>query len=94
VIPNQWLLHAQNGLGWRTDKKCYGPGSILQAQSPRRQLPVRDQLPPGRRRHRRWIYIVLLGCSCTSSLVADAGKAKPSAELATSTYGRPLVRKG
>ena len=29
VVPNQWLLHAQNGLGWRTDKKVYGPGNIL-----------------------------------------------------------------
>ena len=33
VVPNQWLIHAQNGLGWRADRKVYGPGNILQAES-------------------------------------------------------------
>jgi hypothetical protein len=33
VVPNQWLLHVQNGLGWRADKIVLGPGQILKAQS-------------------------------------------------------------
>jgi hypothetical protein len=95
VVPNQWLLHAQNGLGWRSDKKVYGPGNIFQAQSLGGSFPfeinylqVGDAIAAG-------IYIVLLGVQLyLLSWWQRRGKAKPSAELATSTYGRPLVRKG
>ena len=95
VIPHSWLIHAQNGLGWRTDKKVYGPGNILQAESLGGSFPfeinylqVGDAIAAG-------IYIALLGLQLyLFSWWQKRGKAKPSAELATSTYGRPLVRKG
>ena len=95
VVPNQWLIHAQNGLGWRTDKKVYGPGNILQAESLGGSFPfeinylqVGDAIAAG-------IYIALLGVQLyLFSWWQKRGKVKPSAELATSTYGRPLVRKG
>src|SRR5262245_15910689 len=40
VIPNQWLIHVQNGLGWRSDKKVFGPWNILQAQSQGGKFPI------------------------------------------------------
>ncbi len=94
VVPNQWLIHAQNGLGWRADKKVYGPGGILRAQSLGGNFPfeisylqVGDAIAAG-------IYIVFLGLQIALfSWWQKRGKAKPTAELAVSTYGRPLVRK-
>ncbi len=94
VVPNQWLIHAQNGLGWRTDKKVYGPGNILQAESLGGSFPfeinylqVGDAIAAG-------IYIALLGVQLyLFSWWQKRGKVKPSTELATSTYGRPLVKK-
>jgi hypothetical protein len=94
VVPNQWLLHAQNGLGWRSDKKVFGPGNVLQAQSLGGNFPfeitylqVGDAITAG-------IYIFFLGLQIyLFSWWQKRGKAKPSTDLATSTYGRPLVKK-
>ena len=95
VVPNQWLLHAQNGLGWRTDKKVYGPGNILQAQSLGGSFPfeinylqVGDALVV-------LIYLFFLGLNMfVWSWWQKRGKQAATPELTTSTYGRPLVRKG
>ena len=94
VVPNQWLLHAQNGLGWRSDKKVFGPGDIFQAQSLGGNFPfeisylqVGDAITAG-------MYIFFLGLQIyLFSWWQKRGKAKPSTDLATSTYGRPLVKK-
>jgi hypothetical protein len=94
VIPHQWLTHAQNELGWRTDKKVFGPGNVLQAESLGGSFPfeinylqVGDAIAAG-------IYIAFLGLQLyLFSWWQKRGKVKPTAELATSTYGRPLVRK-
>jgi len=94
VVPNQWLLHAQNGLGWRSDKKVFGPGNVLQAQFFGGSFPfeisylqVGDAIAAG-------IYIAFLGLQIyLFSWWQKRGKAKPSTDLATSTYGRPLVKK-
>jgi hypothetical protein len=94
VIPHQWLTHAQNELGWRTDKKVFGPGNVLQAESLGGSFPfeinylqVGDAIAAA-------IYIAFLGLQLyLFSWWQKRGKVKPVAELATSTYGRPLVRK-
>ena len=94
VVPNQWLRHAQNGLGWRSDKKVFGPGDIFQAQSLGGNFPfeisylqVGDAITAG-------MYIFFLGLQIyLFSWWQKRGKAKPSTDLATSTYGRPLVKK-
>ena len=87
----------RHGLGWRTDKKVYGPGDILQAQSPRRQLPVRRSTTcrsatpsPRRSTSSSW------ACRSTSSSwwqTSGQGQAERRARRRP-TYGRPLVRKG
>ena len=95
VVPNQWLPTRRTGSAGGPTRRCYGPGNILQAQSLGGSFPfeinylqVGDAIAAA-------IYIVLLGLQLyIFSWWQKRGKAKPSAELATSTYGRPLVRKG
>jgi hypothetical protein len=94
VVPNQWLLHAQNGLGWRSDKKVYGPGDIFRAHSLGGSFPFEINYLQVGDAIAAMIYIVFLGLQIyLFSWWQKRGKVKPAAELATSTYGRPLVRK-
>jgi hypothetical protein len=98
VVPNQWLLHVQNGLGWRADKIVLGPGQILKAQSTCNPecgqfpftinyLQVGDAIVT-------MIYIAFLGLQIYMfSWWQKRGKKAPSTEVETSTYGRPLVKK-
>ena len=72
VVPNQWLLHAQNGLGWRTDKKVYGPGNILQAQSLGGSFPFEINYLQVGDAIAAVIYIVLLGRAALPLLVVAA----------------------
>jgi hypothetical protein len=95
VIPHQWLVHAQNELGWRSDKKVYGPGGVLQAESLGGSFPFEINYLQVGDAIAALIYIAFLGVQMyLFSWWQKRGRAKPSAELATSTYGRPLVRKG
>src|SRR5262249_49374572 len=90
VVPNQWLLHVQNGLGWRSDKKVFGPGNIFQAQSLGGSFPFEINYLQVGDAIAALMYIVFLGLQLyLFSWWQKRGKVKPSAELATSTYGRP-----
>lgn len=94
VVPHQWLTHVQNGLGWRADKPFYGWGGMVKAQSKGGWFPfeinylqIGDMLVAG-------IYIFFLGLQIKMwGWWQKRGAAKPTTEVATSTYGRPLVRK-
>jgi hypothetical protein len=95
VIPHQWLIHAQNGLGWRTDKKVFGPGNVLQAESLGGSFPFEINYLQVGDAIAALIYIAFLGLQLyLFAWWQKRGKAKPAVEIATSTYGRPLVRKG
>jgi hypothetical protein len=90
VIPHQWLTWADNELGWRPDKVLLGPGRIFE---PDRFIPftisyqtVRDIVASG-------IYGVGLALHVAMFAVWQ-GRGKPREAVATSTYGRPLVRRG
>jgi hypothetical protein len=93
VVPHQWLTHVQNERGWRTDKPLYGPWDILKAKSKGGKFPfeinylqVGDAIVVG-------IYLFFLGLNIwVWGWWQKRGK-KPSTEVATSTYGRPLVKK-
>ncbi|MGE0877060.1 MAG: hypothetical protein AB7L13_03015 [Acidimicrobiia bacterium] len=96
VVPHQFLTHADNELKWRTDKLLFGPGGVLKPKALGGQFPftlnyqhVRDILVV-------IIYNVFLGAQIGLWVWwQKRGQAKPArAELTTSTYGRPLVRKG
>ncbi len=86
IVPHQWLTFADNELGWRSDKIVYGPGNVLS------NIPftisyqvIRDIIAAG-------IYIVFLGGQIALwAIWQGRGKAKQR-ELATSSFGRPLVK--
>ena len=86
IVPHQWLTFADNELGWRSDKILFGWGDFLTA------VPftityqvIRDIIAAG-------IYIVFLGGQIALwAIWQGRGKAKQR-ELATSSFGRPLVK--
>ncbi len=98
IVPNQWLLWADNELGWRSDSVGVptpfgrlfangltfgGRGRIMITAE-----TARDAIAAG-------LYIVfLVGQVVGWRLWQQRGK-KPAAptEIPTSAYGRPLVRK-
>ena len=94
IVPHQWLTHEQNELNWRADRIWIGHNSTAEVWSAG-LLPfdvtfqaLGDILVVG-------IYGLFLGMQIFIwAWWQKRGKAKPTAELPTSTFGRPLVRKG
>jgi hypothetical protein len=93
IVPHQWLTHVQNELGWRADKLVLGPGGIFKSQANGGQFPfeinylqVGDALVAG-------LYIFFIGVQLwVWSWWQKRGTVK-SVEVATSNFGRPLVKK-
>lgn len=96
VIPHQWLSLAENELNWRADRIVFGPGNILQPISQGGWLPfdvtyrtISDSIAAV-------FYIVFFGAQIWLWIKwqdRDKDAAKSTA-VATSTYGRPLVKQG
>ncbi len=83
VVPNQWLLWADNELKWRADRILLDTYPITVSY-----LVLRDLVAVV-------IYAVLLGGQIAMWAVWQGrGKQRQQAELPTSTFGRPLVKKG
>ncbi|HSB85939.1 MAG TPA: hypothetical protein VLD86_06520 [Ilumatobacteraceae bacterium] len=95
VVPHQWIDHADRNLGWSKSKIIYGPGDILKPKANGGNFPftasyeaIRDTV------------VVLLHVWYFGLIIylwgvwQKRGETKPGTEVATSTYGRPLVRKG
>lgn len=90
VAPHQWLTHADNELGWRSDKLLYGPGDVVSTVVPFTITyeVIRDIIATV-------IYVVMLGLQIwVWSYWQKRGQKKVQPELAASTFGRPLVRRG
>jgi hypothetical protein len=88
IVPHQWLAWADNELKWRKDKLLLGPGDIFQEAIPFTisYEALRDLIAVA-------IYGLMLVLHVGLWMVwQNRGKAKP-AELPTSPYGRPLVRR-
>ena len=98
VVPNEWLQWADNRLIWRSDKILLavsskgvkfgdaaanfgGSGRILVSYQ-----SLRDIIAAG-------IYIAMLGAQVALWAMWQKRGKKASTELATSDFGRPLVRK-
>jgi hypothetical protein len=87
ILPHHFLAYADNDLQWRKDKIVLGPGNIIG------KLPfvvtyeaIRDIIAVG-------IYGIALGGNIAVwSAWQSRGKERPK-EIATSAYGRPLVKK-
>jgi hypothetical protein len=93
VVPHQWLTHVQNELGWRADKPLNGPWGILKAKSRGGHFPfeinylqVGDAIVVG-------IYVFFTTLNAKMFTWWQRRGKKASTEVATSTYGRPLVKK-
>lgn len=97
VVPHQWLVYADNELGWRADKLVVGPtglgftnGEGLVAWALPMDityLVIRDIIAVT-------IYgLFLAGNIAAWSLWQGRGKVAPT-EVEQTRYGRPLVREG
>lgn len=86
VVPNQWLLLADNEWNWRPDRPVYGWGGFVDAMPFSLDYRhLRDFVAVG-------IYGVILVLNVVVWMVWQGrGKEKP-VEAPTSTFGRPLVR--
>ena len=94
VVPHQWIDHADKELGWDKTKIIYGPFGILKPQSLGGWNPITLQYEAVRDVvvvviHLYWFALMLFIWKWWQS----RGDNVPSTELATSSYGRPLVKK-
>jgi hypothetical protein len=98
VVPNEWLQWADNRLIWRSDRILLavsskgvkfgdaaasfgGSGRILVSYQ-----SLRDMIAAG-------IYVVMLGAQVALWAMWQKRGKQASTEVATSDFGRPLVRK-
>jgi hypothetical protein len=92
VVPHQFIVHADNDLGWRKDKLLNGPFDLLQAQANGGNFPftvsyeaVRDILVVV-------IHVYFIALMIYLFVWWQKRHDKVSKELETSSYGRPLVK--
>ena len=96
VVPHQWIQHADKDLGWTKTKILYGPFDILKPKALGGNFPFTMSYEALRDIVVVLIHVWFFGLQIFLwSVWQNRGKA-PSrrTELATSTYGRPLVKKG
>ena len=95
VVPHQWIDHADRNLDWSKSKIIYGPFDLLKPRANGGQFPftasyeaIRDTVVVVLHVWYFGLIIYLWG------VWQKRGDAKPGTDVATSTYGRPLVRRG
>jgi hypothetical protein len=96
MVPHLWLTWADNELKWRPDKLLFGPGDILKPQ----QFDGWNPITINYQSVRDLIVVLIYGAFLGFNIFAwawwnDRAKKRDekAKELATSDYGRPLVRK-
>jgi hypothetical protein len=96
VIPHQWLILAENELGWRADKLAYGPGNILQPIHLGGHFPFDITFRTLSDSIAGVFYIVFLSAQIGIWLMWQnrGKKAAKGGQVVKSTYGRPLVKQG
>jgi hypothetical protein len=92
VVPHQFIVHADNDLGWRKDKMLNGPFDLLKAQANGGNFPftisyeaVRDILVVV-------IHVYFIALMIYLFVWWQKRHDSTSKELETSSYGRPLVK--
>ena len=93
IVPNQWLLWADNELGWRSDKLFLGDDGLNFGGRGRILISYqvfRDVIAAG-------IYVVFLGGQFYVwtwwQKRRQRAATAATAELGSSAYGRPIVKK-
>ena len=93
VVPHQWIDHADKDLGWNRTKLLYGPFDIFKPQSQGGWFPITLQYEILRDTVVVLIHVYFFALTIYLWKVWQSRGQKKSTELATSTYGRPLVKK-
>jgi hypothetical protein len=87
ILPNQWLLWADNELKWRADAIAYKLSFFDRGTITITKQAIRDIVAT-------LIYVVLLGVNVVLwSAWQKRGQKKETPAIETSTYGRPLVKR-
>ena len=95
IVPNAWIDHTDRNLGWHKDKIIFGPGGILKPQTAGGWNPITLQYQAVRD-----IVVVLIHIYFFGLLIfmwnwwQKRGAESAPKELETSSYGRPLVKRG
>ena len=94
IVPHQWISHADKNLGWSRDKLLVGWGGFLKPESQGGWNPITLQYQAVRD-----IVVVLIHALWFGMIIylwhwwQSRGRVTAPAEIETSTYGRPLVKK-
>ena len=96
IVPHQWIDHADKDLGWNKTKILYGPFDILKPQAAGGNFPMTLQYEAIRDVIVVVIHLWFFGLIIYLwAMWQNRGKkaAAASKEIATSAFGRPLVKK-
>jgi hypothetical protein len=97
IVPHLWLTWADNELNWRPDKLLFGPGNVIKPQEFGGWFPMTISYQTIRDIIAVLIYVVFLGAQIALWVWWQKrdkrAAAASTAVVATSDYGRPLVRK-
>ena len=95
VVPHQWIDHCDRNLGWSKSKIIYGPFDLLKPKALGGHFPFTASYEAIRDTVVVILHVIYFGLIIYLwGVWQRRGDVRPSTELATSTYGRPLVRKG
>ena len=93
VVPHQWIDHADKELGWNKSKIVFGPFDILKPKAFGGWFPFTMQYEAIRDTIVVVIHVWYFGLMMFLWSVWQNRGRTTSTEVATSTYGRPLVKK-
>ena len=93
VVPHQWIDHSDKNLGWTKAKHIHGPGGILKPKADGGWLPLTLQYEAVRDTVVVLIHVYYFGLLIFLWIYWQKRGQVKTTEIATSTYGRPLVKK-
>ena len=95
VVPHQFIDHADKELGWSKSNVIFGPGDIFKPQAYGGWFPFTMSYEAVRDIVVIVIHLYYFGLLIWLwSVWQKRGQVKAGTEVATSTFGRPLVKKG
>jgi hypothetical protein len=93
IVPHQWIDHADKDLKWDRTKLIFGPGGILKPQSEGGWNPITLQYEAIRDVVVVLIHVYFFGLLLFLFLWWQKRGEVKSTAVATSSYGRPLVKR-
>jgi hypothetical protein len=93
VVPHQWIDHSDKNLGWDKSKVVYGPFDLLKPKALGGSFPFTIPYEAIRDIIVVVIHLYFFGLLIFLWSYWQKRGQTTSKEVATSTYGRPLVKK-